>query len=782
MVINKIAVCIVCLFMVISSGVNAQGEQDEQRIRDFKMRLNEGVRYTSDREIKLEIRPTKLRMGLISKMKISFTSDFRSVSWTDAERDATITLPAGDGEKTVYVQLRDEAGNDSNIESSKIILDTQPPTAGNIVINEGEKVTNSKFGKVRLSIGAKGAYKMQLSNTSNFSEARWEKFTDKRNWILNTDGDGEKTVFIRFGDEANNISSIFQDDIILDTTPPEGSIMVNEGERFTTERDIKINIMSADTDVAQVRIVDGTNDEIRPFGSNSREPNLYDWTLDTLEGKKAIRVYFRDNAGNISPKPAVDEIILDTKPPEKPFIAINRGAKYATDPEGQVNISIRTRETPTGYTVRLSNDESFKTFEDLKYKAEVPGWKLDAKSDGYKTVYAKFIDQAGNVSEVGKASTSLDRKYPEAKSIKINDDAEWSHKPVVDLKIDVLGADMMQISNDSSFKTSTRWIPFQSEIKGWILTGEEGVNMVYARFRDMAGNSTTVLTDGIKLDTKPPSGRIVINKGENVVTDKEGKVVLNIIYNSYASEMQISNDSLFKTAKWQPATKEVLGWKLAGEEDGPRIVYAKFRDEAGQISAIARDRVLLDRTPPKDVQIALNKNAKYCTDDNKKVMVFFKALGAKEMKVGSSEDLSALEWIPVQATYEYTLEGEDGMKTVYAQFRDAFGNESGVVKDDIILDRTPPEPRLFVIDEGAEWTNNQDKKVALKMRADDAYQMRVDFNPDFKNSEWQKYSTSLSDYVLNGEDGTKKLYIIFRDDAGNISRALDASIKLKREF
>jgi hypothetical protein len=105
-----------------------------------------------------------------------------------------------------------------------------------------------------------------------------------------------------------------------------------------------------------------------------------------------------------------------------------------------------------------------------------------------------------------------------------------------------------------------------------------------------------------------------------------------------------------------------------------------------------------------------------------------------------------------------------------------------VVSDDIILDLTPPEPRLFVINDGAEWTNNKEKKVQLKIRADGAYQMRIDSDPEFNSSEWQPYNTLIQDYELEGEDGLKTLYLVFRDEAGNLSRNLEASIKLKRKF
>jgi len=47
-------------------------------------------------------------------------------------------------------------------------------------------------------------------------------------------------------------------------------------------------------------------------------------------------------------------------------------------------------------------------------------------------------------------------------------------------------------------------------------------------------------------------------------------------------------------------------------------------------------------------------------------------------------------WVPYASTRAWTLAAGDGTKTVYAQFRDNVGNESGVVFDTIIVDKTKP--------------------------------------------------------------------------------------------
>jgi hypothetical protein len=776
-------VSLAVLFFISTPYFSLFAQEDNQPdIRDFLMRINKGKKYTSSREVVLEIKP-KLPLELVQSMRVGLKSDLSDAKWVPMTPEVPVTLTSGDGRKTVYVMLKDKAGNNSAIQSTQIELDTKPPTAGLVTINDGDKYTNSPVGRVKLTISAEGAFKMQISNDGNFAEAKWEKYTEFRNWIVDTESDGTKKVFVRFGDRADNISGVYSDDIILDTTPPNGELSINDGEPYTTVHDVRLNVSSGDTDLEGIRITDGKTNQVYSFNaSNSRSPMMYDWTLDSIEGRKYVRAYFRDHAGNINKQPAVGEIVLDTKPPERPLVLLNRGVKFVIDQEAKVDLQIKIRETPTGYTMRVSNSEDFKTYEEMAFKSSIEAWQLDAGDDGLKNVYVKLYDRAGNESDAGKGIIFLDRSIPRADRVVINSGAEYTSKPVVDLTIKAEGADLMQLSGKADFSNSTKWLPYKEQVDGWILTGEEGVNAVYTRFRDFAGNISAIVEDSIILQSKPPSGRIVLNEGNPVTNHEDRKVGVKLVYNSYAHEMMVSNKEDFSDAKWREVAESIEGWTLPGEKDGPKVVYAKFRNKAGVESSVAKDQILLDRTPPQNLKVAIDKGSKYCIRKDKKVMVYLAAEGAQFMRVGQLPELEEVEWEQYTPQKEITLEGEDGHKMVYVQFKDDHDNVTEIISDDIHLDRSPPEPRLFVIDDGSEWTNDPEKTVQLKIRADEAFQMRIDSDPDFKSSEWTQYKTVLDGFKLDGEDGLKSLYIVFRDDAGNISRPLSASIKLKRSF
>ncbi|MBM3307521.1 MAG: hypothetical protein FJY74_04290 [Candidatus Eisenbacteria bacterium] len=56
------------------------------------------------------------------------------------------------------------------------------------------------------------------------------------------------------------------------------------------------------------------------------------------------------------------------------------------------------------------------------------------------------------------------------------------------------------------------------------------------------------------------------------------------------------------------------------------------------------------------------------------------------MRVSNSASVDGSPWVPYQANYSWQLPAGDGVKTVYAQFRDSGDSQSLVVSDDIELD------------------------------------------------------------------------------------------------
>ena len=138
-------------------------------------------------------------------------------------------------------------------------------------------------------------------------------------------------------------------------------------------------------------------------------------------------------------------------------------------------------------------------------------------------------------------------------------------------------------------------------------------------------------------------------------------------------------------------------------------------------------------------------------------------------------------WETYAATRSATIPaGADGQKTIYIQFRDAASTVSPVYSDSITLDTTGPVGTV-AINNNAEATSN--RNVTLSISATDAAvtvtNMRLSWDGVVWNA-WEVYAMTRNATIPVGADGTKTLYIQFRDSLGNVSTTYSDSIVLDR--
>ncbi|MFX1393619.1 MAG: hypothetical protein ACFFAH_08590, partial [Promethearchaeota archaeon] len=138
-------------------------------------------------------------------------------TWEPASGTKSWTLTSGDGTKTVYYEIIDNAGF-SSIFSDIIDLDTTDPT-GSITIDAGADWTTSTDVELTLTFydATSGVDQVRYRNEGE-SWGTWEPASGTKSWTL-TSGDGIKTVYYEIIDNAG-LSSIFSDTIGLDTGSP----------------------------------------------------------------------------------------------------------------------------------------------------------------------------------------------------------------------------------------------------------------------------------------------------------------------------------------------------------------------------------------------------------------------------------------------------------------------------------------------------------------------------------------------------------------------------------
>jgi hypothetical protein len=238
--------------------------------------------------------------GDTQSMSMSFSND--GATWGDWQHYATTTswqLNSGDGLKIVYGRFRDHDGTISGLISDTIELDTDIEAEYGVTINDAARYT--RYAAVTLTISAKpGTAQMQVSNDGGFQAAHWEPYTSYKAWeiIRYWNYVIPRIVYVRFRDASGNVSPTFQDDILLDVTPPHGHVWLSDASRLisTASTQAMLNL-EANDDVSGVESMRLSNqsDFAGAVWQSFATEHAWDFGTGTV-----VYVQFRDHAGNIS--------------------------------------------------------------------------------------------------------------------------------------------------------------------------------------------------------------------------------------------------------------------------------------------------------------------------------------------------------------------------------------------------------------------------------------------------------------------------------------------------
>ncbi|MCZ6681083.1 MAG: Ig-like domain-containing protein [Candidatus Poribacteria bacterium] len=217
-----------------------------------------------------------------------------------------------------------------------IVLDNRPP-GGVIQINDGANYTADRDVVLAIEgIDAGGQVTaMRFVNDQDFAGVGdvgpdWIDFAPSFAWRLSS-GEGPKTVFAQLRDAAGNVSNAtISDQIILDTTPPIGSLTI--AEKPTKNLRVTLHLRADDalsdmeaTGQVRLRNRDG-NFPDEAEGWQPFQPVMV-WALSEGRGRKTIFAQFRDAAQNLSTITS-DTTELDDQPPQLLSVRPEDGAIY----------------------------------------------------------------------------------------------------------------------------------------------------------------------------------------------------------------------------------------------------------------------------------------------------------------------------------------------------------------------------------------------------------------------------------------------------------------------
>jgi len=192
--------------------------------------------------------------------------------------------PAGDNTDSQSDDNTDTPPDDNTDTSPD---DTDPPT-GTIVINGGSASTNSVNVILTLSASdLESGVSQMCFRSSGESWSNWEAYSTSKSWTL-TSGDGTKTVEVQFKNGAGLNSTTYSDNIILETSPPNGSILINGGAATTSSTTVILTLTASDpqSGVASMRFRNsgGLWSNLMTYGTQ------ISWTLTSGDGQKTVEV------------------------------------------------------------------------------------------------------------------------------------------------------------------------------------------------------------------------------------------------------------------------------------------------------------------------------------------------------------------------------------------------------------------------------------------------------------------------------------------------------------
>ena len=292
------------------------------------------------------------------------------------------------------------------------------------------------------------------------------------------------------------------DKYVVDVEPPQGAFFINEGD-YTNQTTIHLTLNPSDADAKYFCYKDNNvgpcvvYTELSTVNKNNVAYNL----VNNTEGIHHVYVWYKDKYNNVG-SAMHDQITYDRTLPTG-GVQINGGTAYT--PTRNVTLNLNYADNLSGVESMCISDTTTCPGANWVIPSASLGWTIPS-GEGNHTVSVWYRDRSGNISTRYQATIMLDTVRPTNGTVVINGNATYTASPNVTLTISSSDATsgVLQMCVSQS-PTCTSWVGYVTTYN-ITLTGPQGTNTVYVKYRDRAGNeSATQISDTIILDTVNPT-------------------------------------------------------------------------------------------------------------------------------------------------------------------------------------------------------------------------------------------------------------------------------------
>ncbi len=720
----------------------------------------------------------------VSKMMISPKQSFKYATWLNYRKQHTYSLKnhEEDSEHTVYVKVRDEAGNESEVRSIKTILDQKGPYnydmfisplihdkgTGKYYLNiNKEQVKIDSSQSITIELKAEKAKYMKLSDHINFDEVKWQFFVPKKNLTIDIKHKKTVTYYVSFSDLAQNKTPFISKTFYIDLEAPYATSIEIIREQAKVDsikhRNIKLNLFAIEAD--SMIISENPNFEKASFIPYKPESSFL---LSPEQNQKILYVQFKDFIGNLSPIVS-DTVILDTIPPQNLSFQINEGV-YNTESH---KLTVQINADKANF-YQLSQNKDFRYTTWVRFTKTKFDYLLLNNKPGVKKIYLRFSDIAGNISEVLEDSVLIDQiPVPVFFDIENGKPRAKVKDNKVTIRLHTKFADKVMLSDNPEFG-GAKWIPYTRYLE-WQCSLGDGLKPIYAKFKSFTNKVSQTIYREIYIDNTPPQGcKVTLNDGK---IEEETNLLTLKLEAIEAISMQFAYHDNFDKVSWRPYHSDPI--LIKQKKYGEVQIYARFKDAFGNISQIYKRKIKLS-IKPSDCQVRFLNGRNFANQHDKKVYLKLFARDAKSMKISLYENFENTDWIPYTKNKSIELKGIDGLKTIYVKFKSITNTESYPIKTSATLDTQAPSRNRISV-KRLKWIERfNEADIQIQVSSQDAVLIQISENEKFTNTVWKEYTDLPFNYTLKTyTSGLKTIYIRFQDYYKNTTETFYSTVYIE---
>ena len=392
--------------------------------------------------------------------------------------------------------------------------DTTPPTAPTIEFTLPSSYTSGSWTNQNVTFTiTDGTDEDSGVNCSEYrtllDDVDWSEWTTYTSAVTITDV-GTTSAEARTIDNAENISTVATTTINIDKTAPTGTISINNGDAYTSNISVVLNLSAVDAGGAGLCRMMFSNDNTSWSTAEAYSTSNI-WSLQAGgEGTRTVYVKFSDEAGNWSPVYS-DTIIYDSTAPGTPVIAFTSPSGYKSAEWTEQNVTFTISNGSDGgsganYSEYRISFNSGAWGEWTKYISAVT-----ISMEGSTTVEARTVDKADNTGSAVCVIINIDKTAPQAPAIQFTQPGgyipgTWTNKDVTFTITHGFDGTYSSGADNTEYRMSFNGEPFGvwATYTAPITVTAEGITDFEARTTDNLGHVGAMSSVSISIDKTIP--------------------------------------------------------------------------------------------------------------------------------------------------------------------------------------------------------------------------------------------------------------------------------------